>query len=215
MTLDMHQLTAGLTDMIAVWTRIKGVCEHIEPAADPGFADRIGFGRLELRDGMQERDCSSLADAVHYVLAAPTGLVSLRGGNGAGKSTLLAALKNHLRGQAYYWPTHDRLAFEFSSGAQATPVQPVATENDDEDEDVPDAAQMNAAEESELKKGYSSGERQLRVLTEIVANTRHPVYLLDEWDANLDAANRARATALVEQLAQRARVVEISHRDRR
>mgnify|MGYP001767092751 CR=1 FL=1 len=56
MTLDMHQLTAGLTDMIAVWTRIKGACEHIEPVADAGFADRIGFGRLELRDGMQKRD---------------------------------------------------------------------------------------------------------------------------------------------------------------
>jgi chromosome segregation ATPase len=55
----------------------------------------------------------------------------------------------------------------------------------------------------------------LRVLREIVTNTRHPVYLLDEWDANLDPANRAKATALVEQLARRARVVEISHRDRR
>mgnify|MGYP003374873588 FL=1 len=214
MTLDMHQLTAGLTDMIAVWTRIKGVCEHIEPAEDPGFVDRIVFGHLQIKDGMRERVCSSLADAVHYTLAAPTGLVSLRGGNGAGKSTLLAALKNHLRGQAYYWPTQDRLAFEFNRSDQAA-VPPAAAGNDDVDEEVPDAAQMNAAEESELKKGYSSGERQLRVLREIVANTKHPVYLLDEWDANLDATNRTKATALVEQLAQRARVVEISHRDRR
>ena len=38
--------------------------------------------------------------------------------------------------------------------------------------------------------------------------------LLDEWDANLDPNNRAAANALVEQLAARARVVEISHRDR-
>ena len=37
--------------------------------------------------------------------------------------------------------------------------------------------------------------------------------LLDEWDANLDATNRAAADALVETLARRARVVEISHRD--
>ena len=130
------------------------------------------------------------------------------------RSVLLTALKNHLGGQAYYWPTHDRLAFEFNSSAQPA-VEPAAAESDDAEEDVPDAAQMNAAEESELNKGYSSGERQLRVLREIVANTKHPVYLLDEWDANLDAANRARATELVEQLARRARVVEISHRDRR
>lgn len=27
MTLDMHQLTSGMTDLISVWTRIKGVCE--------------------------------------------------------------------------------------------------------------------------------------------------------------------------------------------
>ena len=39
-------------------------------------------------------------------------------------------------------------------------------------------------------------------------------YLLDEWDANLDPNNRAAADALVEQLSRRARVVEISHRDR-
>jgi len=34
------------------------------------------------------------------------------------------------------------------------------------------------------------------------------------WVANLDASNRAMADALVEQLAHRARVIEISHRDR-
>jgi len=51
-------------------------------------------------------------------------------------------------------------------------------------------------------------------LEEIVRYTDAAIYLLDEWDANLDSSNRAMADALVEQLAQRARVVEISHRDR-
>ena len=63
------------------------------------------------------------------------------------------------------------------------------------------------------RKGFSSGERQLRSLEEIVKCTDAPIYLLDEWDANLDAKNRAAANALVEQLAARARVIEISHRD--
>ena len=45
-------------------------------------------------------------------------------------------------------------------------------------------------------------------------STDAQVYLLDEWDANLDAANKAKADALVDALAARARVVEISHRDR-
>ena len=48
---------------------------------------------------------------------------------------------------------------------------------------------------------------------EVIAHTDAAIYLFDEWDANLDAKNRAAANALIEQLASRARVVEISHRD--
>ena len=70
------------------------------------------------------------------------------------------------------------------------------------------------ADEAEQAAGFSSGERQLRALREIVGHTQAEMYLLDEWDANLDPNNRAAADALVEELAKRARVVEISHRDR-
>jgi ABC-type bacteriocin/lantibiotic exporter with double-glycine peptidase domain len=207
MTLDMHQLTAGFTDMLAVWTRIKGVCEHIQPLPDAGFVGRIGFDRVVLKEGEHERRCASLADAVQHALASPTGLITVRGGNGSGKSTLLAALKAQLHGRAYYWPTHDRLAFAFNTGTADL------TENA-ENIDADDAEEISAAEDAVEKTGYSSGERQLQVLREIVANTAYPVYLLDEWDANLDAANRSAALTLVEELAGRARVIEISHRDR-
>ena len=64
------------------------------------------------------------------------------------------------------------------------------------------------------KLGFSTGERQLKSLEEIVNDTDARVYLLDEWDANLDTTNKAKAEALVDALAARARVVEISHRDR-
>jgi len=205
MTLDMHQLTAGFTDLLAVWTRIKGICEHIRPLPDTGFIDRIGFGRVQLKEGENERCCTSLADAVQHVLSRPTGLIAVRGGNGSGKSTLLAALKAYLLGKAYYWPTQDRLAFAFNSGSVISTETP-------ELEDDADA--LSASEDEAQKKGYSSGERQLQVLREIVANTAHPVYLLDEWDANLDEGNRAAARALVDTLAKRARVIEISHRDK-
>lgn len=204
MTLDLHHLTAGFTDLLAVWTRIKGVCEHLHPLPDAGLIGRIDFERIVLSEGERERTCSSLADAVHHVLAVNNGLVTVRGGNGSGKSTLLVALKARLQGKAYYWPTQDRLAFAFNAGqGEAVPED----ESDDPD-------QISAAEEAVQKKGYSSGERQLQVLREIVADTTCPVYLLDEWDANLDAANRALGLALISQLAKRARVVEISHRDK-
>ena len=209
MALDMHQLTVGLTDLQAVWTRIKGVCVHIRPEADAGFVERIGFGRVVLKDGDCTYHCNSLADAMHCVRTSPTGLISIRGGNGSGKSTLLAALKAQLHGQAYYWPTQDRLAFAFNSG---TPAYAPGVFVDDELAD--DADELSAAEAAAQKKGYSSGERQLQVLREIVAHTNYPLYLLDEWDANLDAANRTAAGALVAELATRARVIEVSHRDR-
>ena len=135
MTLDMHQLTGGLTDLVAVWTRIRGVCAHMHPAADTGFVARIDFERLVRREGEREWVCDSLADAVHRVLAVPTGLVGVRGGNGSGKSTLLSALKCRLRGQAYYWPTHDRLAFAFNAGAPA-PGLSLADSTLDPDADV-------------------------------------------------------------------------------
>ena len=54
----------------------------------------------------------------------------------------------------------------------------------------------------------------MQSLQEIVNHTEAPIYLLDEWDANLDKRNRAAAEELIEALAARARVVEISHRDR-
>ncbi len=203
MALDMHQLTAGVTDLVAVWTRISGVCEHLQPTPDSRFVERIGFGHVQLKEGEREWHCTSLADAMQRVLAQPNGLIAIRGGNGSGKSTLLAALKAKLHGQAYYWPTQDRLAFAFNTDNSAI-----------EQEAADDADVLSAREEAEQRKGYSSGERQLQVLREIVASTSYPVYLLDEWDANLDAKNRALAVALVEELARRARVIEVSHRDR-
>ena len=206
MTLDMHQLTAGMTDLLAIWTRIKGICEHMQPMPQD-VAPRIEFGRLLLRVGEREKTCTSLAEAMQVVLAEPHGLVSVRGGNGAGKSTLLVALKAALRGQAYYWPAHDRLSFAFNTALPA----PVAELDPDDEAEEPE--ELNAEEVDREKTGYSSGERQLKVLREVVAETDRPVYLLDEWDANLDAANRCKARELVESLAARARVVEISHRD--
>lgn len=211
MTLDMHQLTAGFTDLLAIWTRIKGVCEHFQPAPDAAFAERIRFGQIALLRDEQEQTVTSLADAVQAILAQPTGLLAVRGGNGAGKSTLLVALKEHLRGRAFYWPAHDRLAFRFNTQGNGLAV--LALQDGADDEEAPEAEDISAEELAEEKKGYSSGERQLQVLREIVERTAYPVYLLDEWDANLDAGNRTRARELVGRLAERALVVEISHRD--
>jgi hypothetical protein len=203
MTYELHLLATGWNDFIAIWTRFGGVAANMLPQPDADFDKRIKFDRLVLREGDHANVVASLGDAVRIALAQPTGRINVRGGNGAGKSSLLASLKTEMKKRAYYWPTTDRLAFKFTGG-----VVPVDVEDDDEGETVV------VAESMDKKLGYSSGERQLKSLEEIVDSTDAQVYLLDEWDANLDAANKAKADALVDTLAARARVVEISHRDR-
>lgn len=197
MTNEVHQLAIDFNDVLAAWTRVGGICENMRPDPDAAFNRRIKFDRLVLREGGEIQSVGSVDDAMRLLLASSNGRVNVRGGNGSGKSTLLAALKAEIKNRAYYWPTSDRLAFQFAS------KEPEPGEGDEEE---PKTTRRK-------RKGFSSGERQLRSLEEIVAHTDAPMYLLDEWDANLDAKNRAAANALVEQLALRARVIEISHRD--
>jgi ABC-type bacteriocin/lantibiotic exporter with double-glycine peptidase domain len=203
MTYELHLLATGWNDFIAIWTRFGGVAANMLPQPDVDFDKRINFERLVLREGDDANVVSSVGDAMQIALAQPTGRINVRGSNGSGKSSLLASLKTEMRKRAYYWPTSDRLAFKFTGG-----VVPVDVEGDDEDEVVV------VAETMDKKLGFSSGERQLKSLEEIVNSTHAQVYLFDEWDANLDEANKAKADALVDELAARARVIEISHRDR-
>ncbi|HEX3504178.1 MAG TPA: ABC transporter ATP-binding protein [Xanthobacteraceae bacterium] len=203
MSYELHLLATGWNDFIAIWTRFGGVAANMLPEPDPDFDERIKFDKLVLREGHDAHVVSSLGDALRITLARPNGRINVRGANGAGKSSLLASLKTELKKRAYYWPTTDRLVFQFTRG-----VDPVDVEGDDEDDVVVTTESMDN------KLGFSSGERQLKSLQEIVECTEAEFYLLDEWDANLDTANKTKADALVDTLAARARVVEISHRDR-
>jgi ABC-type multidrug transport system fused ATPase/permease subunit len=190
---NVHGLASGWNDLLAVWTRIGGVCAAMNPAQDAHFNQRIHFDGVSLARGTRVLPCSNVDVAAHQVLAEPTGRILVRGGNGMGKSSLLVALKARFGSDAFYWPTNDKLSFDFLKGQ--------------EDQDESD-------EQASASNGFSSGEKQMRSLQEISAKTQAKVYLLDEWDANLDSKNRALAEQIVSGLAARAVVVEISHRDR-
>jgi ABC-type multidrug transport system fused ATPase/permease subunit len=190
---NVHGLASGWNDLLAVWTRIGGVCASMHPAPDAQFNQRIHFEGVSLARGSEVLPCSNVDIAAEQVLAQPTGRILVRGGNGMGKSSLLVALKARFGSEAFYWPTSDKLSFAFLKG------------HEDRDEDESEAM---------ASSGFSSGEKQMRSLQEISAKTQAKVYLLDEWDANLDSKNRALAEQIVSGLAARAVVVEISHRDR-
>lgn len=203
MTSSVHEFVTGWNDVLAHWTRWGGIIANMRPSPDPDFDKRIRFDRLIIREGGENRDCTSVQEALRILLAQPTGRINLRGGNATGKSTLLTALKSLLKKHSYYWPQADRLSFVFARDAALTE----AGYGDDEET-------LGARFENERRLGFSSGERMLRALREIVDHTDDAIYLLDEWDANLDATNRIEADKLVDQLATRARVIEISHRDK-
>ncbi len=205
-------LAEGVNDLIAIRARMGGAVEHFEQTPDPAFAQRIKPDMLTLRSEQAALAVASPLEALAAIRALPTGRINVRGGNGSGKSSLLALLKKELGSAAFYWPTTDRLSFAFATKRARSIVA-------EEDAKAPSEAADEEDEEAQAstmtpeKLGFSAGEWQIRTLEEIVANTRAQYYLLDEWDANLDAGNRARANALMTELAARARVVEISHRD--
>lgn len=210
---NVHDLAAGWSDLQALWTRMVGASAAMQTQADDDFNDRISMADLRLTyvppntphnkrgDKATVLPLTSFDAACTMLPQLQQGTVQVRGGNGAGKSTLLAALKHHIGSSAYYWPTSTKLAFEFAAAETA------AIEEIDEDSEAADDTTQAVA-----SNGFSSGERQLQSLTEIVRKTNAKVYLLDEWDANLDATNRAKAQALIDELAARSLVVEISHR---
>ena len=201
---DLHGLATGLNDLLAIWTRIKGASNAMRPTPDANFDTRIRFDKLVLKltdhlpgTPASALPCQSLDELLARMHQQPTGRILVRGGNGSGKSTLLAAVKAQLGAQAYYWPTTDQLAFVMNKGLSNADLQ----------DDAADDGEAVGKHSS-----FSSGEQQLKSLREIVKNTHAKVYLLDEWDANLDAKNGTEAQQLVDLLAQRALVLEISHR---
>ncbi len=207
---NVHDLAAGWSDLQALWTRMVGASSAMQTQADADFGDRISMADLRLMyvppNGNNPSTATLLPLASFNAACAmlqqlQRGTVQVRGGNGAGKSTLLAALKHHIGSSAYYWPTSTKLAFEFAA-AEAAAIEEIDGDNEAAD----------GTGQTFTGNGFSSGERQLQSLTEIVRNTNAKVYLLDEWDANLDASNRLKAQTLIDELALRSLVIEISHR---
>src|SRR4029453_13831678 len=153
--------------------------DNMLPKSDEAYNDRMKFDRIMLREGERQITVGSLDEALKLVYSSATGRINVRGGNGSGKSTMLAALKASIKNRAYYWPTTDRLAFQFAEG--------VELENEDAGIDpdlIAEAGEIEHDANNSKKVGFSSGERQLKSLQEIVRFTDASIYLLDEWDAN-------------------------------
>src|SRR5437899_3368855 len=58
MTNQVHQLTSGWNDVLALWARVGGVARSMRPEPDPNFDRRIRFHRLVLREDGRGHVCS-------------------------------------------------------------------------------------------------------------------------------------------------------------
>ena len=202
MTYELHLLASGWNDFIAIWTRFGGVAANMSPQPDADFDKRIKYDRLVLREGDHANVVSSLGDALRVALAQPTGRINVRGGNGTGKSSLLASLKTEMKKRAYYWPTTDRLAFQFAGG-----VVPVDVEGDEEDESSWSPKRWTRSSASPRASGSSNRSRRssMRPTRKCICSTNGtPISM---------PPTRPRPMRWSTTLAARARVVEISHRD--
>lgn len=58
----------------------------------------------------------------------------------------------------------------------------------------------------------SDGNMLLAVMQEIIERVDTPIFILDEWDANLDEANMAQLSSLLDRMAETRLVIESRHR---
>ncbi len=212
---DMRTFSNGISDWVAVFARIKGLCYSMQPSClGIEKQNRIKFEKIKFQikhDIFYIQNIDELLNKI-TALHPRVGRIKVRAANGVGKSTILVLLKIKLQAEAYYLPCQDRMQFQFNTPEDG--VYPnhaaVQLENEMADEDE-QLKNLRSAELSKISAGWSSGERQMLVLKEIVNHTHHPYYLLDEWSANLDAHRLAEADQCIDALALRAVVIEVSH----
>src|SRR5206468_12999583 len=68
MTNQVHQLTSGWNEVLALWARVGGVARSMRPEPHPNFDRRIKFDRLVLREDGRGHVCSSVEGAMRLVL---------------------------------------------------------------------------------------------------------------------------------------------------
>ena len=187
MTHDIHTFTSGWNELLASWARMTGVADNMHPEADAEFDARMKLDRLVLREGgnASERHLARRRDGADPVAADRAHQRARRQRIGQ----IDAADHPESGGQ-------DARLLLADGGPAGVPVLARAGRGRNRR-----GRRAAAAERRPRRPGFSSGERQLRALQEIVSHTAAAIYLLDEWDANLDPNNRAAADALVEQLA--------------
>lgn len=107
--------------------------------------------------------------------------------------------------------THGRLVLRGENGSGKSTLLRLLKERIGEPALYLPAEQLNLA--FAVAQDLSSGQRAMAILQDIASFATPPkLILLDEWDANMDEVFRGQASSIIDQLAEKSLVIEVSHR---
>ena len=146
----------------------------------------------------------NLNDFEQDFAASPAGRWTFRGENGSGKSSYLLDMKKNLGDPAWYFTQKVESEYLSPREVLAARTEPVEATDDY-------SADLAVPKGMPEKGRHSPGEVGFAKLTKCLASESTKVWLLDEWDNDLDLSHREQANAQIDAAAERGRVVEILH----
>ena len=168
MTKDMYSLGVGLERHGGgVGAHGRRRRQHAAGSRSRPTTHRIKFDRLVLREGERQTWSTRSMTRSSSSIRARTDASTCAAATAPASRPCWPRSRPSIKNRAYYWPTTDRLAFQFAEG-----VEPEDVDEDIDPELLEEAGETPQPKPKPKKKlGFSSGERQLKSLQEIVRFT--------------------------------------------
>jgi ABC-type bacteriocin/lantibiotic exporter with double-glycine peptidase domain len=234
MTNNVHEFASGWNDVLAMWTRVGGIVDNMQPAEDPDFDRRIHFDRLLLRErgSAGAKLCGSVPEAIALVRAQPTGRITVRGGNGTGKSTLLKLLTAlylpqsgslRLDGQMInnenreeYLSLFAAIFSDFHLFRRLYGIRAVSPQQVEDLLELLDLTGKTHLVDGELDTLDLSGGQRKRLALLVSFLEDRPIFVFDEWAADQDPLFRRKFyEELLPMLKERGKtIIAVTHDDR-
>jgi ABC-type bacteriocin/lantibiotic exporter with double-glycine peptidase domain len=180
---NFHTLLSQWGAWSAEKSRMIATLAAVQKMPAASLETRVQFDRLSLKSSEGVEIVIKSVDDIAATVNEKPGRYTLRGPNGCGKSSALLVLKSLNPKSTVFVPANHSL---YASGFSDNPM--------------------------------STGQKTIEFLNDCITNERisssgHKTFLIDEWDANLDADNIKTLSDKIDSLSKHATVVEVRHRD--
>jgi ABC-type bacteriocin/lantibiotic exporter with double-glycine peptidase domain len=177
----------SLINLVFEWprhkTKIQEVIICVESPKEENLKNRIKYDGLNIFSN-NALGVTSHLELVEDIKKMSTGRFTIQGVNGTGKSTFLQTLKEEFE-EAIYVPPYNSLIIDLEDSSEIA------------------------------MKDMSTGQKQfkniLNILNQIKSAEEYKIFLLDEWDSNLDQEKIQLLSKQINLLAATSIIVEIRH----